>query len=300
MISKAHILSFIAVLLLYAGVAIWKWAPYKSQSESISSNISDINIDSPVNQFWEFYDQATQLRSQGLYSKAAEQYSKALTINKNHRDALYYAGSMNLMSRNFKSANNHWNQLLQEEPNAPRTNLQLGTLHFCMDRENPYFNLKKAYQFFSEAWELNLEETGAPLLLAKIHLFVNEPKQAEELISDILSLNTTNEQALFLMGYLSWRSGEIQKARQFLSRSRAYVNRDKKSGHLGEGATKSGNAMLLKDRFCDGFEVTFKYLMQNQIDLGANETYSIFDNRINRWRNELKITNPSQLLSKGQ
>lgn len=290
MITKAHILSFITVLLLYVGVAIWKWAPETNQQEELSSNESIKDATAPTLQFWEYYDLATQLRSEGLYSKAAEQYSKALEFNKNHKDALYYAGSMNLMSKDFESAYNYWNQLLKEEPNVPRTNLQLGTLHFCMDQDNPYFHIEKAYHFFSEAWKLNLEESGAPLLLAKIHLLINEKQQAEKLLSDILSLNTTNEQALFLIGFLSWRTGDIQKARQFLSRSRAYVTRDKSSGHLGEGATKSGNAMLLQDRFCDGFEVTFKDLMQNWPDLGADKSYLLFENRISIWREEFKIT----------
>lgn len=295
MITKSHILFFATIVLLYAGVAIWKWTPNNSELDTSSEEVLNENAESSVSQFWKYYEQATQLRSQGAYREAAERYSKALEFNKNHRDALYYAGSMYLMAVDFEQANRNWNQLLREEPNAPRTHLQLGTLHFCMDQKNPYFDLKKAYQYFSMAWKLNLEETGAPLLLAKIHLLNNDPVQAKELLSDILSLNNTNEQALFLMGFLSWQSGDIQKAHQFLSRSGAYLNRNRHSQHTGEGATKLGNAMLLQDRFCDGFEKTFDTLMQNPSELEADEIYPNFEKRISTWRDEFEITVKAQL-----
>ena len=300
MITKVHIASFVTVILLYAGVAIWKWTPYNSEADSGSENITNESSGAPENQFWDYYDQATQLRSQGLYREAAEQYSNALEINSGHKDALYYAGSMYLMARDFEQADHKWNQLLREESNAPRTHLQLGTLYFCMDQENLHFDLKKAYQYFSRAWKLNLEETGAPLLLAKIHLLNNDPDQAERLLSDILSLNTTNEQALFLMGFINWQSGKKQKARQFLSRSVAYLNRDRNSGHAGEGTTKTGNAMLLQDRFCDRFETAFKTLVQDQPGPEAGDIYPDFEKRISAWRDEFEIKDKYQLSDIGQ
>lgn len=290
MISKSHIISFSVVILLYAGVAIWKWTPSETKflqnSKTISLN-TDENLEA---QFWDHYDQATQFRSQQLYREAAEQYSEALTIKDDHKDALYYAGSMHLMAREFEEAKRKWDQLLHEEPNAPRTNLQLGTLYFCMDQKNPHFDLNKAYLYFSEAWKLNLEETGAPLLLAKIHLLNNNPEPTRDLLSDILSVNSTNEQSLFLMGFINWRSGKIKEARQFLSRSQSFLNRNTNKEHLGEGATKSGNAMLLQDRFCDGFEVAFKQLMQSSSELSADDIYSDFRMRILAWRNEFEIS----------
>lgn len=285
MISRAHIISFTLMICLYVGVAILKWIPqaeYQQDSEKVSQ-ISNVSIDT---QFWNHYNQATELRSQHHYKKAAEEYSKALALKNDHKDALYYAGSMYLMARQFEEAYQHWNQLLREEPNAPRTNLQLGNLFFCMDQENPYFDLQKAYRYFSEAWSLNLEETGAPLLLAKIHLLNNDLDAAEELMSDILSVNGTNDEALFLMGFMKWGSDEMNEARQLLSKSISYFSQETNKGHLGEGATKTGNAMLLKDRFCDGFEVSFNQIMQNDLDLPATLIYSDFERTISTWREQ--------------
>ncbi|MDZ7721103.1 MAG: hypothetical protein U5K72_19940 [Balneolaceae bacterium] len=289
MISKAHVLSFFVMILLYAGVAIWKWTP-SSVEYPQNSTSSSLNTDETIEaRFWDHYNQATEYRSQQLYREASKEYSKALQLKSNHKDALYYAGSMHLMAREFEKANLKWNRLLQEEPNAPRTNLRLGTLHFCMDPKNQHFDLEKAYLYFSEAWKLNLEETGAPLLLAKIHLLNNDPLPAEELLSDILSVNSTNEEALFLMGFIKWRSGNINDSRQFLSRSKNYLNQDTDKGHLGEGATKSGNAMLLQGRFCDGFEVTFNKLLQDSSESPADEIYSDFKMKILEWRDKFRI-----------
>lgn len=285
MISKAHIISFALMISLYLGVAIWKWTPLADDHQK-SEKISRISAESIDTRFWNHYNHATELRSKKLYKKAAEEYSLALALNSNHKDALYYAGSMYLMASEFEKAHLQWNQLLQEEPNAPRTNLQLGTLHFCMDQENPYFDLEKAYRYFSEAWSLNLEETGAPLLLSKIHLLNNDPVAAEELLSDILSVNGTNVQALFLMGFMKWQSDEMNEARQFLSKSRGYFHKEDNKGHLGEGATKTGNAMLLNDRFCDGFEVSIKQIMQKNSDLPAAQIYTNFETNISAWRNQ--------------
>lgn len=289
MITKAHIFSFLMILLLYAGVAIWKWTPLDRNLNEDTADLSVERLEAPKNHFWKFYNKATELRSRGLYKEAAEQYSRALDYNSDHKDALYYAGSMYLMTRDFEKANENWNRLLTEEPNAPRTHLQLGTLHFCMSRENPYFDLGKADQFYSEAWKLNLEETGAPLLLTKIDLLNNNLESAKELLADILSLNSTNEQALFLMGYLNWRSEDNRKAYQLLSKVRTYSKQYSGQGHSGEGATKSGNAMLLQGRFCDTFEKTISDF-QNQPNADSPEAvYSSFETQMNQWRRSLSI-----------
>lgn len=94
MISKSHIISFSVMILLFAGVAIWKWAPPAVEKSQDYTSISQTSAETAEARFWAHYNKATEFRSEQLYREASEEYSRALKLKSNHKDALYYAGSM--------------------------------------------------------------------------------------------------------------------------------------------------------------------------------------------------------------
>jgi len=277
MISRSHIYSFLVVAALYLAVAVWKLnMPEEQNGRKHVKQMQEKAAEEAA--FWKYYNRGNELRRESQYEEAASEYGKALKIKQQHKDALYYAGSMNLMVRNYDRALDLWSRLKEQEPNAPRTLLQLGTLYFCMDADNLYFNLSKAEEWISEAWNLNREETGAPLLLAKIYMLQGELSEAGDVLEDLLSVNDSNEQILFLAGYYKWRIGEEEQSQKFLRDARLNYVKDKSKGFRGEGATKAGNAILDENLHCDGIKQIINDFLVNRDEQSFREIYEAFMN----------------------
>lgn len=278
MIKRLHILSFSLLVLLYFSVGIWK---YVSQGElqKAHSMKEEQNVEMKASkEFWSHYQQATSSRTAGDYEQAIHHYKEALKRDGEHTDALYYLGSMYLFQRKFKEAEKYWLRLEDIQENIPRTQLQLGTLYFCMDDENPLFDTEKAEKKFSYAKKLNREEIGAPLQLSKIAILGNNIPEAKEFLDAVLSADNTNYQALFLRGYIDWRENKKEAGKKRLMKAwRIYQSLGQIKIH-GEGATKKGaRAMLSKDMFCDMFQANIDSLMMQ----GINEVdYNTFDNKL--------------------
>lgn len=290
MISKGHIISFSVIVLLYAGVAIWKWLPPSVENPQHSASTSLSTDESMETRFWDHYNRATHFRSQQLYREASKEYSEALKLKNNHKDALYYAGSMHLMLKEYRETKTYWDQLLKVEPNAPRTHLQLGTLHFCMDSDNMYLNLDEADEYISHAWQLNREETGAPLLLSKISLLKGDFSKSKRILDDLLATDASSIEALFLAGYIQWKNNNHEAAQKKLAEAqREYQMRSKKILQ-GEGNTETGaRAMLAGDRFCDGFEHSINKILSSGKLNDMKQTYKALSDSLEHWNTTLDI-----------
>lgn len=283
MITKAHIWSFSLLVFLYFAVGIWKYLPQGDLQKNNLSN--EQNIDIKVSkEFWNHYQKATASRTSGDYEQAIYHYKEALKRNNKHKDALYYLGNMYLFQREFKEAEKYWLRLEELQPNTPRTQLQLGTLYFCMDNSNPLFNLEAAKKRYSYANDLNREETGAPLQLSKIAILNNNISQAKKLLDAILSADNKNYQALFLRGYIDWKRNNRQVAQKRLMRAWRIYQSLHHTELQGEGTTKKGaKAMLSEDLFCDSFRRSIERLMIqsiNEID------FKPFDKKISAIKNK--------------
>lgn len=278
MIKRIHILSFSLLVLLYFSVGIWK---YVSQGElqKVRSGKEEQNVEVKASkEFWSHYQQATASRSAGDYEQAIHHYKEALKRDGEHTDALYYLGSMYLFQREFREAEKYWLRLENIQENIPRTQLQLGKLYFCMDDENPLYNLERAERKYIYAMDLNREEIGAPLQLSKIAILGNNMPEAKELLDAVLSADNTNYQALFLRGYIDWIEKKKEASKKRLMKAwRIYQSLGQIQIH-GEGATKKGaRAMLSEDMFCDMFQTNIDSLMMQSI----NEVdYNTFDSQL--------------------
>ncbi len=284
MINKIHIFTFALIVVLYLMIGIWKYLPAFIEKEGIPLNDRSEDREE-ILQFWEAYNQATAFRSQRNYEEAATYYSKALEINENHEDALYYLASMHLLQKNFESAENYLLKLEEQQPNAPRTQLQLGTLHFCMDPDNPLFNPEKSLARYTGAWNLNREETGTPLMLSKIYLFQNEFDEAKSLLNVVTSSNKMSYEALFLDGYVYWLRGDEREARENLQLAMNLYQSLAYAEIHGEGATESGaRAMLSEDRYCDGFEIYIQSLLSGRTHITGLTAYDMFNEQLSLWQ----------------
>ena len=201
-----------------------------------------------VQRFWSIYRQATRERVAFQTAMAAQSYARALDLNPDHEDALYYAGSMRLELGDFVGAASAWRHLLRVNPSSARTHSQLGALHQCLDRDAP-FQLDSAERHFRRAHELNQEENGPLVHLGEVALQRGDQAVARRYFSAVLATDSTNAPAHFYTGYLAFAQGDMALARDELRRVVPAAARAKASsvGAPGEGDTKHGSAPLRHD-----------------------------------------------------
>ncbi|HET9708249.1 MAG TPA: FG-GAP-like repeat-containing protein, partial [Gemmatimonadales bacterium] len=81
-----------------------------------------------VEQFWALMREGTAQRVARQSAAALATYQRALALNPNHADALYYAGNMQLALGDYADAAATWRRLLALDPASARGQSQMGAL----------------------------------------------------------------------------------------------------------------------------------------------------------------------------
>lgn len=280
--NRIQLILLAVFALLFIATAIWK---NSSAIVNEPDRVGKEEVDKiAVREFWLHYNKALEFMNEGYYDSSAAHFEKALRLNPRHDGTLYNLGNSRLMLREFEQAGDHWRRLAELKSNSARARLQLGTLHFCMDENNPLFDPEEAKTFFKQAHNMNREETGPPLNIAKIAILKNQTSDAEEYINKILAANRKNRQALFLKGYLEWKTSRTGAADSFLTESFNLYNQITKANMEGEGATATGlSPMLSEDLFCDFFGLRIEQLMTGRGNPPSSELYYQFDRSVADW-----------------
>ena len=245
---KKIIFIFISVLfVLFVTITLLKSPSSPVNSESDDSEKMLVEKEK-IQRFWVNYRQATEHRIAGRKKKAAVDYQRALMLNDQHEDALYYLGNIYLDLGDIEGAEKVWKRLVQINPNSARTYFQLGDLYLIIE-QNTLFNIQLAEVEFQRALEINKEETAPLLRLGQIALIHSNLSDARSLFEAVTASNFKSVEAYFLDGYIAWKKGDKQKALNLLVQA-AEASRPVEPTHgvLGEGDTKSGNAHGLPER----------------------------------------------------
>jgi len=230
-------IAFLAVSLLKQGSD----SDLENRAEGDDSAVTSTGLSkTEVIDFWKAYDAATELRTAGEYDRALSAYRDALAIDPDHQNSLYYRGNLLLRKGRYREAEQNWKKLAEVNPSSARAYSQLGTLYSCRDSTNPLYDLDRAAEHFDEAAHLNREETGPLLQLAKIDLINRRYKASLQKLNDVISSNFRSAEALFLRGFLEWRTGNTVEADTLLARSISIVTGTTDRKNVGEGATKKG------------------------------------------------------------
>lgn len=250
--NKNFFIIFALLGIAFLAITIMKYYPLNSnvQSAEIKSQKETRSSNSKVIDFWNFYDKATDLRTQAEYKKAITYYKKALEIDSTHKNSLYYLGNMYLAEQNFEEAETSWKKLSNSHSQSARGHLQLGNLYSCKISGNSLYNLESAKDQFQAAVRINAEETGPLLQLAKIRMVDGKYDEAEKMLNNVTSSNFRSIEAYFLAGYLYWKKGDIDGARHQLEQAASIFSESgEKTSNVGEGETKEGNSPMLAASF---------------------------------------------------
>lgn len=245
---------FVGIFVLF-GIAFMAITFLKQETESNSDSAAEArsapkdSTRTEVIDFWNYYDRATDLRTARAYEEAIPIYRKALSIDPEHHNSLYYLGNLLLRTGKYSKAESSWKQLARVNPSSARAYSQLGTLYSCNDSSNPLYDLDKAAEHFFEAARLNREETGPLLQLAKIDLVNGDFESSGKKLGDVITSNFRSAEALFLKGYLEWKKGSVAEAETLLERAVSIVKGTSTEKNVGEGDTKDGTAGMLANSF---------------------------------------------------
>jgi tetratricopeptide (TPR) repeat protein len=197
-----------------------------------------------IQNFWKLYREATAQRVAGGTQLAAHSYARAVEINPDHEDALYYYGSTQLALGDFDGAARAWRHLLSVNASSARTHSRFGTLFLCLDPGAP-FQLDSAEQHLRRAHELNKEENGPVLRLGEVALLRGDLASARRHLATVLATHAESVPAHFYAGYIEWKQGSIARARaEFQLAISAAAESEATGGVIGEGDTKLGTAPL--------------------------------------------------------
>jgi Tfp pilus assembly protein PilF len=199
-----------------------------------------------IQNFWALYREATVQRTAGQTQAAAETYARALALNPDHEDVLYYFGSMRFALGDFAAAEGAWRHLIARNPSSARAQSQLGSLYLCLDADAP-LQLDSAEAHLRRAHELNGEETGPLLHLGEASLVRGHLVTAGRYFSEVLGSHAKSAEAHFYAGYIAWKSGDTAGAREAF-RLAASTDPLTATAVLGEGDTKSGSTPMRAKR----------------------------------------------------
>ena len=234
--------------------------------------------------FWDVYRQATAQRVAGNVQAAALSYGRALALNPEHEDALYYYGSMRFTLGEFNEAVRAWRQLVGVDPRSGKTHSQLGALFLCLDAGAP-FNLDSASAHFRLVDQINREQTAPRLHLGEIALIRGDAVTAKRLFDGVLQTNAQSRQALFYTGYLAWRAGDSASARARYAKSAAASDATPSLGGVsGEGDTKSGGALGQQHARCDDLRAASSQASSIEPGRGMAADYRRLDRLLGRFR----------------
>jgi Tfp pilus assembly protein PilF len=237
-----------------------------------------------IREFWEIYRGATGERMAGRIGAARDAYRRALELNPQHEDALYYLGNMELELGHYDEAHSAWARLVQLNPGSARTHSRLGDLYACMDPGAPR-DLAKAEAEFRRALELNREETGPLLRLGEIALMRGNLAGTISRLDAVIGSHSRSVEAHFLKGYVAWKRAQPDSAAALFREAVSLARSAPPIQALpGEGDTKRGLApAVARTARCRIFDAEMEKLSgvdSASVATQMNEMYRQLDGRL--------------------
>ncbi len=234
--KRWYLLIGILLFISFAGITLLKQPDRSSSMEETSDEIKNAER-ARIAEFWNLYRRATGARIAGEYEAAGELYHRALQLNSQHEDALYYGGNVLLSLDKPEEAEQLWQRLIRVNPQSTRGLIQLGDLYLL-----EYSDLSQAEKYFDQAFRISREETGPLLRLGRLVLLKGDLQRAQQYLGDVRR-TYENVEAYFLSGYIAWKLKDADRAFDLFSKSVKYATPSESASEFSsEGDTQSGDS----------------------------------------------------------
>jgi Tfp pilus assembly protein PilF len=192
-----------------------------------------------VLRFWDRVSAATSARIAHDCAKARDLYREALALDPKHEDCLYYLGQCQRELEQPTEARQAFLRLVEANPASARGHLALGALLASSDPEEP-MDLPQAEKHLRRAHEINGEESGPMVRLGEVLILERQAGEARRWLESALRTNPKSVEAAFLLGYLTWESGDEKRALGLAQNAReAATTQAPIKGVLNEGDRKA-------------------------------------------------------------
>ncbi len=227
------------LLLLAAAVAVAFLLIAGLKRRSLESAVDGSGPAEPERQrirsFWSAYNQASALRTQEKYAEAATAYRKALELEPNHEDSLYYLGSSLYELGAYAEAADTFRKMLERNASSGRALSQLGNTLSLLAPGAPA-DFEQARSVYLRTVEINREQAGPFLRLGTLEL--NQGRAGQALENFRLAAGFGSPEGSFLVAYTLFLQNRNQEAVPFLRKVLENYGREKKitgRGVLSEG-----------------------------------------------------------------
>jgi tetratricopeptide (TPR) repeat protein len=170
-------------------------------------------------EFWEVQRAAVlAMKRDGDIARAAEGFRKALALDPSHEDSLYYLGNCLRDLGDDEGALAALRRLTDVNPSSHRGWLRWAAIR-AATAASPE-DLAEAAAALDRALKLNIEETGALVLLAEVEILQGKLDDAEQRLEWACRSNPKAVGGFFLLGYVAWKRGDLERAAERLASAR--------------------------------------------------------------------------------
>ncbi|HXV75154.1 MAG TPA: FG-GAP-like repeat-containing protein [Candidatus Polarisedimenticolaceae bacterium] len=189
-------------------------------------------------EFWRTQRAAMDaMKVDGEPRRSIELFRRALELNPDHADSLYYLANCLAETGDVDGALEQLDRLIRADPQSHRAHKRWGTLRASTAADDT--QLEHAESALLRAARINPEETGVSLVLGELHLLRGDRRAAQQRLEWVVRTNPQSGEAFFVLGYLAWAAGDDALARRQLMRARATRGNDTKPrGFAAEGDTR--------------------------------------------------------------
>jgi Tfp pilus assembly protein PilF len=201
-----------------------------------SGRVAPLTGKERIVEFWSKHRAAMRaMKVEGDCPKAIGLFEEAVALDPTHEDARYYLGNCLATIGDTDGAIAQLEELLRLDPRSHRGLRRLGVLRATIAQSRA--DLKEAMSLLDRALEINREETGVLLAMGELDLILGDDDQADQLLEWACRTNPRAVSGFYLRGYVAWKRGEDEAARELLQRARDALGPEWKP----EGTTAEGD-----------------------------------------------------------
>jgi hypothetical protein len=245
--NKSLVLLLTAIALVFGVIALWRATTSETTGDA-SATRKEVEKER-IAVFWEAYQQATKLRSQGKFVQAVVFYKQALQINPEHEETLYYLGNSFLELGAYPEAIKQYRRITQLNPYSARAFSQLGVI-FSTLSPGALLDFEQAERALERSAEINREQSGPFLRLGILALNQGRLEQAFQYFET--SAGFGSPEGYFLEGFVRFHEKRYREAVRFFlevielnAREREISDRGVLSeGDTGPNSSQAGRTPL--------------------------------------------------------
>jgi tetratricopeptide (TPR) repeat protein len=300
--NKSLVLLLTAIALVFGAITFWRATTSETTGDD-SSTKNEVEKER-IALFWEAYQQATRLRSQGEFAQAVVFYKQALLINPDHEETLYYLGNSFLELGAYPEAIKQYRRITQLNPYSGRAFSQLGVI-LSTPSPGALLDFEEAEKALQRSAEINREHSGPFLRLGILALNQGRLEQAFKYFETAAGFGSA--EGYFLEGFVRFHEQRYREAVRFFLkviemnvRERAISAR----GVFSEGDTGSNSPQAGRTPLEAAAIKSLAYLYWTAAEMGGYPDEATQHSRMNEpgqaspgvrdITHRLKLTNPGR------